>query len=51
MPLLLGEPQHHLGVHEVLGAPERDHSNLHNLLRIQGIVVSADNPFCWHVQN
>ena len=29
MPLLLGEPEHDLGVDEVLGAPEGDHSNLH----------------------
>ena len=78
MPLFLGEPEHHLGVDEVLGAAERDHSNFHacnvfspgssvfwslaqsgfawtedcgletedhNLPRIQGIAVSADNPF------
>jgi hypothetical protein len=29
MTRILGEPQHHLGVDEVLGAAERDHSNLH----------------------
>ncbi len=29
MPLFLGEPEHDLGVNEVLGAAERDHSNLH----------------------
>ena len=35
MPRLPGEPQHHLGVDEVLGAAERDHSDLHeNDLRI-----------------
>ena len=47
-PCFLGEPQHHLGVDEVLGAAERNHSNLHsmryNLVRIQVIAVSADNP-------
>ena len=37
MPRLLGEPEHHLGVDEVLGAAEGDHSNLHAMqLWIQG---------------
>jgi hypothetical protein len=26
---LLGQPEHHLGIDEVLRAPERDHSDLH----------------------
>ena len=29
MAALLGEPEHHLGVDEVLRAAERHHSNLH----------------------
>src|SRR6266850_8431099 len=28
---LLGEPEHHLGVDEVLGTPERNHPDLHSL--------------------
>ena len=31
VPLLLGEPEHHLGVDEVLRAAEGHHSNLHRV--------------------
>ena len=42
MPLLLGEPEHHLGVDEVLRAAERDHSNLHSLI---GGCMEQDPPY------
>src|SRR4029434_2090719 len=40
MAVFLGEPQHDLGVDEVLGAAERHHSNLHS--GVEGTMPHAE---------
>ena len=41
VPRLLRKPEHDLGVHEVLGTAERNHSNLHSVLKPAGFRLQA----------